>query len=92
MQLHSQAHADGDILKTTSDGVPLSPACLAGVDGDILAAVGCALYTNAKSMAESFGLGNLHSVECHLSSGAVLVHRLNGCGDLWIHETQPLSS
>lgn len=90
MQQSSQAPADSIILKTTSDGIPQSGSCLLNTDSDMLAAVSCALYTYATGMVEKFGLGALHSVECHLSSGAVVIHRTNDCGDLWIQEVQPL--
>ena len=91
MQQSSQAHSSDAVLKTTADGVPQSGAQLIDTDGDMLAAVSCALYTNAKSMAEKLGIGTLHSVECHLSSGSVIIHRVGDCGDLWSEEIPSLA-
>ena len=59
-------------------------------DGDFLAAISCALYTHAMSMAKAFDLGALHAVECHLSDETVITHCANTCGDLHIIETTGL--
>lgn len=83
-------------LRVSPDGMPQPEAPSADdgllVNNDFLAAMSCALYSNALEMAEVFSLGALHSIECHLSSGAVVIHRAAGCGDLWIHEEHPSPS
>lgn len=72
-------------------GMPHSEAVLAEggseADGDFLAAISCALYSHAMSMAKAFDLGTLQAIECHLSDGTVVMHRANTCGDLHIIET-----
>ncbi len=91
MQPSSQDHTRHTILKATVYGVTQPGTHRLDTDGDMLAAVSCALYSNAKSMAEKFSLGALHSVECHLSSGSVIIHRMGDCGDLWIEEIPSLA-
>ena len=53
-------------------------------DMDFLTAVSCALYTHAKGLVETFDLGALHSVECHLSSGVIVMNHPEECGTLYL--------
>lgn len=74
-------------------GMPHSHATLAEgesvADEDFLAAVSCALYAHAMSMVEALDLGTLRSIECHLSSGVIVMHQDEGGGDLLIHNQSP---
>lgn len=78
-------------LRVDAMGMPQSEAVLAEgesvADGDYLAAISCALYSHALSMAKAFDLGVLQAIECHLSDGTVVTHYANTCGDLHIIET-----